>query len=170
MGVEAPSEVRVIAAEEVEKHATPEKAIAAVEKRVKALAQYQKLVAALVRLALADIVYDLRHEANVRSKRRNGAYGQAAKVKVGDSPAVLNVADSLYRMRIAGTLLGLLTRDELEWAAEVERAQSNGHLVNARLCEKLAPLVPSGKTVRQAVSEEKLRKLLAAAEKEIKGE
>lgn len=114
----------------------------------------------LVRQAVTQMVYDVRHRVNTEIRSATGGYGGPAKVTAG--AAVGRVARSLYTYMIAGKTLGNLLGEELSPIADAERSRASGHLFNARLCESLSLLVTKGKTVRDCVGERKLRQVFDA--------
>lgn len=136
-------------------------AINLAETQIRKMKEFPELVDSLVRGAVQELVYQRRHVANTAARKAAGAYGQAAKVVTGASEAVQEVARSLYGYYIAGRTLGSVLGSELEEIADSETAVAAGHSFNARLCRKLAQIVPVDKTVREAVSERKLKALFA---------
>lgn len=69
---------------------------------IKRLPEYDDFMESLIRDAVQDIIYDIRHSDNVAMKRANGMYNIEPKVIVSNSSAVLEVFKSLYEMRNAG--------------------------------------------------------------------
>ena len=59
-----------------------------------------------------------------------------------------------------------MTKEQLQAIAVSERESAAGHIFNARLGERLAPLVPKGKTVQQAVKPAKLDSVWKDADRE----
>ena len=116
-------------------------------------AEYRSFREALAARAIRDLVYDERHKTSRQIRRENGAYGGPAKVDRSASRAV----QSVYDYFIAGLSLGMILGEQLGGIAEKERAIAEGHQFNARLCERLRPLVKDGERVRDAVKEAKLR-------------
>lgn len=155
-----PEEVLCVCRAASERH--PEDVSAAVDEavaRLKRLASYPDLVETLVRQAVQDLVYEARHVKNVRTRRENGGYGGPPKVTVGGNAEIGRVYEDVFAYRIAGTTLGSLTGAELPAVASKEREIAGGHLFNAALCERLARSVPVERTVREVVSEKRLRAL-----------
>lgn len=144
-----------------------EAAVTLAERRIRKLDEFSEWEDELIREAIRERVYDVRHKHNTALKREMGAYGGPAKTTSGASAAVQKAAQSVYNLRIAGTLLGLLRGDELAAVAETERAIGQGHLFNATLCEQLIRHVPDNKTVQEAVSEAKLRRMCKQVEKKM---
>lgn len=129
-------------------------------KAIKKLPDYAELIESLVTAAVHDIVYDLRHTANGVVKKEAGQYGEPAKVVSGLSQAVNDAAASVYLISIAGKALGDIYGKELKGIAADQGAIANGHLLNRRLCLRLAKIVPEEKQIREAVSEKRLRALI----------
>lgn len=117
----------------------------------------------LIRKGVSRLVYDVRHERNVAMRRQHGDYGTEAKVTAGDATA--RVAGSVYLYMIAGKSLGSVTGDELVDVADGEAARADGHQFNVRLCRELAKSVKGEATVRQRVSEAKLKVIFGRIEK-----
>lgn len=127
--------------------------------RVAKLPEYPTLVADLVTTAIRGLIQDYRHTENTRTRAAAGEYGGPAKVTAGDAAG--RVALGVYSYYIAGRTLGLILGKELSDIAQSEAARAEGHQFNAALCERLRPLVKDDQTVKQAVTETKLRKLFA---------
>jgi hypothetical protein len=161
-------QVLEIARSAVQKHSNVKKATDVAEREIRALPNFQSLVNSLVRSAVQGLVYEFRHSANVSLKKQNGRYGGKATVVVGKSTRLRAVYQSIYDLRIAGTLLGLIYGRDLPDVASQERTTGNGHLANAELVEALIPLVPPGSRVRDAVSTTKLKKLFQQVQKKTK--
>ena len=133
------------------------KAIDQADKEIRKLPEFDELVSMLIRKAVAQLIYDARHSVTNQIKRDSGMYGGPAKVIAGLSKSVNRVAESIYAIRIAGTMLGELFGRDLPGIADSEMAIGHGHLFNARLCQRLAALVPEDKRVQEAVKEKKLQ-------------
>lgn len=169
--MEFPQNVLRVVEKAVEKHPTDiEAAVTQAERAVRKLDEFSELVDTLVRHAIQELVYDCRHHMNVATKNQNGEYDNPAKVTSAASSAVQRAADSVYLFKIAGTILGDLTGKELPVVAANETAVASGHAFNAWICNKLSPLVPEDKRVRDAVSEKKLRSIFQQAQEETQGE
>lgn len=121
------------------------------------LEDYEEFVKSLVWKCIQELAYDARHKTNVRIKRREGYYGQEAKVNPV-SDGVIKVY-SVYRYHIGGNMLGNIRGEELADLAEKERAIANGHVFNAELCEWLQTQVPEGKTVQETFGKKGERRL-----------
>jgi hypothetical protein len=159
-----PASVLDIATKSARKHADDiDAAVVAAEKAIRKLDEFGELIDALITDAIRQMVYEARHASNTAMKRQAGVYGQPAKVQAGTSEAVQKLYSSVYQMRIAGTMLGLIRGSELPSLAETERSIASGHTLNAVLIESLIGLVGDDKTVQQCVSEKKLKTLLKKA-------
>ena len=162
--VDYPSNVLRICEAAVNRHASDiEKAVVEAEKKVRDLPEFPELVDKLIHTAIQEIIYDIRHHANVRMKQNMGSYGGRAKVTSGSCPTVNRIAEDLYRYSIAGTILGLVTGKQLPEIADSEAAVGNGHLFNARLCRSLAKIVPEDKRVQDVVNQKKLKEIWLAS-------
>jgi hypothetical protein len=135
------------------------KAVTAAEKAIRKLPDFAELAGMFVRHAVQEMLYDSRHKTNTATRKAEGKYGGPGKVVAGASDAVGRAAESVYLYFIGGKTLGALRGDELPLIAESESAKATGHEFNARLCERLRPLVKDNKTVRESVSERKLRQI-----------
>lgn len=146
-----------------------EKAAHDAAKKIKKLPEFPEIMAQLFQNAVREIVYDVRHAMNVRTKRQAGYYGQEAKVnRVSDG--VLRSYESVYSYYIGGTVLGDIKGEALRGIAENERAIAVGHTFNAKLCEWLAEQVPEDKAVREVIPEKCLRKEFDRIYKQTMGE
>ena len=155
-----PSHVIAIVSAAVERHHNDiPAAVNESEKRIRKLADFPELVDGLVRSAIQDAVYERRHTVNVANKRQAGQYGQPGKVKTGTSQSLGAVKRSVYQYYIAGRTLGTILGGELRDIAANEDATAAGYTFRAQLCRRLADIVPAEKTVREAVTEKKLRTL-----------
>jgi len=139
------------------------------EKAIRALPEFEEIRDNMFVGMVEQLVYDMRHRTNSVVKKESGCYGQPAKVEVS-SKAVNEVAESVYSLRIAGTMLGLLLGEELLRIADSERAIAGGHTFNAMLCERLAVMVPAKKRVKDAVKASKLMKLAREVKESIETE
>jgi len=138
-----------------------EHAVTYAGKQVRRLKEFDSFASGLIDHALRELIYDARHQTNLRIRRENGNDSDRVdpKVIVGRSPAVAEVYESVYNYLIAGMMLGSVCGEMLESIAASERARAGGHTFNAHLAEELRLLVPEDKTVREVVSEEHLQKL-----------
>jgi hypothetical protein len=168
--VQFPESVLEVVAEAARKYASDiPKAVEEAEFMVRKLPEFSGLVRLLVRGAVQDLVYEARHQDNVRMRRAAGDYGGPAKVDAA-APGVVGAHESLYLYRIAGTTLGLIKGADLKGIAESERRVAEGHAFNAALCEALAALVPEDKRVEEAVLEKRLRGIFRRLRRQKPGE
>lgn len=143
------------------------KATEEAEKKIRKLPEFNELVDILIRNAVQDLVYDARHRSNVQVRRENGKYGTGAKVVSGRSTSVNRAAKSVYNFHIAGTVLGAIRGDQLISIAVSEEETAEGYLFNARLCRRLSGIVPKDKTVKDAVTERRLRSIFNEVKREV---
>ncbi len=156
--MEFPEEVYDTVKEAVEaNHLDLPAALAQAEEAIRNLDCYGELIDTLVHNAIQDLVYRERHVHNVRVKTAAKAYGTEAKVKTAASATVQRVHDSLFSYYIAGKTLGQLRGEELDTVAASEEARGNGHHFNARVCRRLRGMVRDEQSVKEAVSEKRLR-------------
>lgn len=129
------------------------------ETRIRRLPEYSELVAMLVTSSVQQLIYDARHQSNGVLRRAAGVYGGPAKVTDSGSNAVQRVYASYYSYCIDGRTLGMIKGAELADIADNEESTANGHHFNARLCRRLAAMVPADKLVKDVVTERKLKGL-----------
>ena len=134
-----------------------DKAADAVIAKAKRLTSWNKWTSTLIRKGVLQLVHDCRHGLNVKMRNAAGDYGGPAQVMPGEATG--RILSSVYGYLIAGKSLGAVTGSELPEIAKSEAAKANGHQFNARLCRELAKHVKPEKTVRECVSEAKLRAL-----------
>lgn len=156
---ELPEDVYRVIAKAIAKHDETEPAVEQAIRDVRGLPCFPLLVDTLVNRSVRRLVHDMRHHRTVVVKRESGVYGRGQKIDYQRSTRVNGVFATLYDMAVAGTTLGVLTGKELPEAADRERNIGNGHLANAALLDRLAPLVKEDKRVRDCVSEKRLRSL-----------
>lgn len=130
------------------------------EGAIRKLPEYDEFVRTLVSNAVMGMVTSMCHSATVAENRRTGVYGGPAKVQRGSSIALNAAYESIYNRRIGEVLLGSIFGRDLVGMAEWERERGAGHYINAKLLESLAIIVPTDKTVREAVSEKRLETML----------
>lgn len=143
------------------------RAIDFAEQAIRGLPEFGDLLSKLVRSAVEDLVYDVRHSLN-RATRRGGEAppGAASRATLGGTTAAREVYRSAYDYHIAGTSLGSILGKDLLGLAKREHEMAGGHLFNARLCEALRPLVADMETVKSAVpNEKKLKAIFARLQK-----
>lgn len=121
---------------------------------------FAEFVDSMVTAFIRDQVCRRRHNDNTNLKKAAGVYGQPHKIGLGTG-ATSRVCDEwLDGYAINGVRLGDLIGSSLLGLAKSERNKAEGCAFNARLCETLAPLVPADKTVRQALSPRKVKKIV----------
>lgn len=133
---------------------------------VKALPNFDELVEDFIKSALRAAVHDFRHTGNTALKREAGEYGKPATVCDLNSEGLKQIYCDLYAIHIAGTVLGELIGGTLIGIANSEAAKANGHAFNAKLLQKLHPLVPEGVRVRDAVNPAKLQAIVTRLQRE----
>lgn len=154
---EIPSDVLEAVREEAARHGDDvPAAVAAALARVKSLPGYRRMVDSLVQGCITDLVYDARHQANVKTRRQARYYGRPHRVNVAESEEVRRVCRSLYAYNIGGRTLGSLALPDLLQLAHAEDQAAAGHTRNADLCRRLAPLMQPGRSVRECVDEDRL--------------
>jgi hypothetical protein len=152
-----PKEWAALAAECLERHADNIPAcVEELERVLKDRPEYEGWQAQLVTYAIRRLVHESRHRRSKCIKQAAGMYGQEAAVHVGRSKAAQVANSCLYNLCIGGVTLGSLLGRDLGRVADSERRVGNGHLLNAAFLEALAPLVPSDRCVRDAVSAKRL--------------
>jgi hypothetical protein len=134
--------------------------------KVQSLPEYTSFVQTLVTDVIRRYIHEVRHDQTRKVKRSLGLYGCQSKIKTTSS-TVSAVYSTIYdKWFIAGKSLGSITGEELPKIAASERMKSSGHIINARLCEELVPLVFGKNTVRDSVHENKLKAIVKKIEKE----
>jgi hypothetical protein len=157
----------------------------------KRLPEYEEWCEGLPMGMAQDIVHEARHHHNREIKRQSrreeeeavAAYsaepvGAAAnerstrprsdprpRINVAESQGVRSTYIAYMTKRIAGRTVGSLYGRELEDIATNERERAAGYEFNARLMQRLKPLVPDNRTVRESISEEKLAAIWKDVEK-----
>ena len=141
-------------------------ALKRVEKQWRSDKEFGRFVDEMVKDALRHLIQDARHRRISDVKKEAGEYGRPAKIGIATgATSECAMRCILDEMSIQGRLLGDITGGQLLELARKERKFAAGRLVNARLCELLAPLVPNGKAVRNVVTNEQAMGLLAQAQK-----
>jgi len=141
-------------------------AVDCARRKLAKMPDYADFVEDLVLHAIRELVYDVRHRTNEDIKRAAGVYGQRHKVSGADSKTVQDIARAVFEIRLDGTVLGNILGSRLPAVAQSQREQGYGHLAVAELCEKLVPLVPSEKTVREALSPTKAYRIWKECQKQ----
>lgn len=152
--------------------ANPSDVEAATEQALRAIQQmreYPALIEQIVRQAVKTTIYQLRHARNVAARNATSSYAHTPRqTPAGASARVDRIAASLYDMYyLGGRVLGSILGSELGNIAANEQAKADGHLFNVRLCQALKKLVRSDQTVRQAVSERRLRNLFTKLQQDL---
>lgn len=127
------------------------------------LPEWEEYKKQLVRSAVSDLIHVYRHRENVEQRKGTGVYGGAAKVTRGRASAAIAREKSLYDYFIGGKHLGSVTGEELGAIAEVESAKAATHNFHVRLCSALSRIVPKEKTVREVVTERRLKTIWESA-------
>jgi hypothetical protein len=146
----------------------------------KRLPEYEEWCEGLPMGMAQDIIHEARHHHNREIKRQSRREEEVAvaacasstgsanerstrprpeprpRINVAESQGVRSTYIAYMTKLIAGRTVGSLYGRELEGIAVNERAVASGHEFNARLLQRLRPLVPDGSTVRESISEEKL--------------
>jgi hypothetical protein len=151
-----PSFALQLAKESISKHGDVQDAIGAFRSALREHDEFPSLVEVLFGVATAELIYEQRHSINIATKRANGDYGKPGKTIVGESKTIQSMYERFF---FGGQCLGDILGERLSGLAESEEAQAHGHGLNAALLNRLSKIVPEDKTVRQAVTEKKLRQL-----------
>jgi hypothetical protein len=153
----------------------------------KRLPEYEEWCEGLPMGMAQDIIHEARHHHNREIKRQfrrevavaacassTGSANERStrprseprpRINVAESQGVRSTYIAYMTKLIAGRTVGSLYGRELEDIAVNERATASGYEFNARLLQRLRPLVPDGRTVREAISEEKLAAIWKDVEK-----
>jgi hypothetical protein len=155
----------------------------------KRLPEYEEWCEVLPMGMAQDIVHEARHRHNREIKRQSRMEEEAAvaacassmdsdsgrntrprpeprpRINVAESHGVRSTYIAYMTKRIAGRTVGSLYGRELEGIAMNERERAAGYEFNARLMQRLKPLVPDNRTVRDSISEEKLAAIWKDVEK-----
>lgn len=142
-----------------------DEAAEAAEIAIRKLSTFEDVVSQLITSAVRDIVYDVRHVNNVKTKRQTGRYDTVPRTNVATSESVQEVYRSVYDYAIAGMTLGSLSGEDLDKVAASETAIAEGHRFNASLCVELRKKVKDGQQVREVFKEEALRRLFAKVQR-----
>lgn len=143
-----------------------DRAVKLASQRIRKLPEFAEVVDAFVDRAIRELIHDARHNETCRIRKDAGVYSATPKVNAA-SQAANRVALSVYLYRIAGRTLGDLLGSELDAIAENEAQIAEGHLFNSRLAVRLKRVVPADKRVRDAVKENRLRKIMQECEKQL---
>lgn len=115
----------------------------------------------LERLAVRELVYRFRHAMNVDIRKQRGDFSKPANVTCATGAANRVAQYVLDNYSIDGRSLGSILGGELAAIAKSESERAKGHTFNAKLCERLAKIVPQDKEVREVVSNTKAKAILA---------
>ena len=116
---------------------------------------------------IEQLVYDQRHRINRQIKKAAGLYKTQDKVNIAASRAVGEVYESVFMIRIAGTILGELRGSQLEGIAKDETARCNGHRFNAELLYWLSDRVAPHQKVSEAIPARELYQKFQSLHKEV---
>jgi hypothetical protein len=140
---EVMEKVSEVLADAARKHAgNVTKAVSTAEEAAKKIKGFRDIVPELIRHALQERIYDIRHQENQDQRAAN--FTEA----------------SPYNYCLGGTILGRLKAEQLEELAANEEIAATGHAFNARLCRALKERLAAGKTVKQAMNETALQKIM----------
>ncbi len=120
----------------------------------------------LIQDAVRGMIHDVRSRMNHQARKEAGVYGQPAKVVSGLSQEVNAIAEKLYRgdsYYMAGKCLSDIRGEEFDDIIESESKTIGGHEFNIRLATALKKVVPNGKSVRNTLSDTRLRKIFDRA-------
>lgn len=140
-------------------------AVQTAEDAVRALPEFDTLTSSLIHKAVQELVYEYRRMVNQGMRRGEWGQQESQPSARDASGAVEEVYRSCFDYFIGRKTLGVILGKELEGIAAKERATSDGHLFNAALCEELRGMVKDEQTVKDAVSETKLRRLFKKLKK-----
>lgn len=134
---------------------------------VRRLPDFDEFAGDLILRAGRELIHDIRHQMNRVAKRESGEWHTTSKVS-GSLDEIERITREVYFgdvYFIDGRTLSEIKGSELADVADSERATANGHEWNARLLDKLKPVVPKGKTVKQALSDKRLRGIVSSIER-----
>lgn len=133
-----------------------DKAVETTIRRIRKLSDYADYVDGLVYGQIRHMHHDVRHTANVATRKAAGEYGGPAKVTLSEGAANAAAAASLLKTYlINGRTLGDITGKELPAIRDAERNRGAGCYFNAALCEALGPLVADDKRVDECLTDQK---------------
>jgi hypothetical protein len=157
--MEMPEYVLEIAKEEALRHSETKPAARQVLARLRRRPGFDELRDTLLMHAVEHVVSEARHQHSVKLRKDAGVYGQPSALvqAMANSPSVRAVNSSLYTYFIGGSILGLLTGEQLTPLADALQAQADGVLFNVRLLRRLATVVHGHQTVQAVVSPRRLR-------------
>lgn len=164
-----PSKIWTILMEEAQRHGDDiPAAIGAAEERGTQLPEFPDMLKGFIRGMFQEGIYAARVAINQSIKHPPAKpHGSAGGASPGGNGLVNQIWACTYDYCIGRKTLGSMNATDLLEMAASERSIAKGHLFNARLGEELAPLLPAGKTVRQAISKRKLDAIWKKIEKEL---
>mgnify|MGYP000949930540 CR=1 FL=1 len=148
------------------------KAVAAAERKLRTMPEFDQWVTAMVTECVKEMVYRKRAAMNAAppapppvESNGHANNGFHAKPKI-DLPDVINTIARRINLEylIGGKRLGSLLGAELPELSTQEAAAGETHLFLSRLLSRLADVVPADKAVRDAVSEKRLAKIIDEVE------
>ena len=114
--------------------------------------------------AVREKIYQMRCASNRVNKGRF-TRSTNAKVIVGDAKTEGQIRN-VYNIYIAGRVLGMLKGSELAELEKDERDKGNGYYRNAYVLHCLQKIVKPNQTVKQAVSQKRLRAIIDRSKRE----
>lgn len=171
MRMKIDTDVREIVVKAVVKFSDAQEAIDEVLERIRNLPHFPALVDDMIRVAVQDYVFRVRHENNraMRKQSRNES-GRCRRRKATQADASRTVQRMCrYNLFIDGHTLGDLRGEQLQPLADRQREQIAGLQFHVELLERLAKIVPPDRTVRQAVPLAKLNRIWKEIEKKQDG-
>jgi hypothetical protein len=168
-----PKIVYEIVNEEAEKNKNDiQKAVESTMKRVRKLPEFPTLADLLFMRAMRELLENVLNKINHDIKKKSGCYGGPAKVVVGNSKIIRQLANEYYDFRMGGRTLGDLYGYELDEIGNKEFSVVRGNLFRAKLCRYLRKknLVPEDKRVREVMGVKKLGEIFKAVEEEVEKE
>lgn len=137
----------------------------AVDEAVEAIKQlpgYKQLVEDLLRRGVCDLVYEMRHKDNRRLKNALGRYPSQKDSKIAFSENVAAAHRSVFDHCIDGRTLGSLYGRDIPDLIDTIGKRIRGERFNINILLWLKNKVPMDKTVREAISEERLARVYTA--------
>lgn len=122
--------------------------------------EHGEWVAEMIRGQLRSMIHDVRHHENVAVRNELGVYGQRAKVTLGTGAVERVARNCLVAYSICGVALGQITGKQLVIFARTEQEKADGSAFNARLCRRLAEVVPADKAVGEVLSVKKAESIM----------
>ena len=154
----------------VERHGSNiDAAVDEVEIRADKLPGSQEFTRTLRRQAFRERVHWQRSSCNKQARSQLGKPRSRPRVITMESEEGASASErrSLYDYFIAGLRLGDVTGAMIPGLISREEATSTTALLHVRVLKECNPLVPSDKTIQEAVKETKLNRIFAKAAKEV---